>query len=420
MRALLCSAATAWACVIGAVQLLAAPYVYGAGAPPGEVLALDRAIAIAATDNPAWAARQAQARAMAQVPAQAGALPDPWLTAEPGRADMNQLKLGISQALPFPGKLGLARDAARLQAEAAGFDADEALLTLTLEVTRTWWRVLYLDRELEIHHRNVDVMRQLIAVAEARYRVGLGLQQDVLLAQLELSKLLEQEIGLNAERRTAAARLNALLFRAPATPVVLPAQVDEQPPPVAGDEVLIERARTARPSLAAQQRQVDAAAAQAELARKDYRPDFTLGANYDWRDGGADMKSVMFGMSLPLRTGSRQDRALDQRNAELLVQRYSLQDLDANLAADVTAARADYERAREQAQLLKRGVLPQAAQTVASMLAGYQVGKVDFLNLAQAQITLYDYETRYWRALSDAWTALALLVATVGEEHVYE
>ena len=50
------------------------------------------------------------------------------------------------------------------------------------------------------------------------------------------------------------------------------------------------------------------------------------------------------------------------------------------------------------------------------MLSGYQVNKVDFLNLIQSQITLYDYETRYWKSFSEAGQALARLTAAVGEE----
>ncbi len=396
--------------------------------PPGAsaaeasnaVLDIDQAVQTALANNPGWAATRAQALATAEIPEQAGALPDPWLTAEPGRADMSQLKIGITQALPYPGKRNLARQAAEYRAEAAGFEATEGALVLTAQVKQVWWRLFTIDRALEIHHRNLDVMRRLIRVAETRYRVGQGLQQDVLLAQLELSKLFEEEIGLDGERRVAVAKLNALLDRSPATPVSLPVQTNENLPLVAQEQTLIDRALATRPLLAAQQRQVDAAAAQADLARKDYRPDFMVGANYEWRDGSTDMKSAMFAMSLPLRPGSRQDRVVSQRNAELLMQRYGLQDLEARLAADVAAARADYERAREQVGLVKNGVLPQASLMVASMLAGYQVGKVDFLNLAGAQITVFEYEIRYWRALGDAWTALAQLIATVGEEQVYE
>ena len=383
-------------------------------------LTLETALTQALAANPGLQQRHEQAVASASLPQQAASLPDPWLTAEPGRADRSQLKLGITQVFPYPGKLSLAGEAARHAARAAHQQVAELALSLTAQVKQLWWRLFYLDRALEILRRNQGVMRRFISVAETRYRVGLGLQQEVLLAQLELSKLLESEIALAAERRVAEARLNALLYQAPATALELPAQVDTSLPVLRDEASLMDIAVQARPMLAAQRQQVQAAVTQVELARKDYRPDFMLGANYEWREGAADMKGVMFAMSLPRRSGSRQDRALDQRNAELLAQRYGLQDSEARLAAEVAAMRADYERAREQVRLLKGGILPQATQTVASMLSGYQVGKVDFLNLSQAQITLHDYETRYWLMVSEAHTALARLIATVGEEQVYE
>lgn len=378
--------------------------------------ALDQAVAV----NPGVARLRMEAEARAAVPSQAGSLPDPWVSAEPGRGSGARLRLGITQDLPAPGKLSLRRQAAEHEAEAAQLDVGETALQLSAEVKQGWWRLFFLDRALEIVCRNQDVLRQTVQVAETRYRVGEGLQQDVLLAQLELSKLLEMEIEWAGERRVAEARLNTLLYRSPATPIVLPASVEETLPAVPAEELLIQQAQTARPALTAQRRQVDAANSQLGLARRDYWPDFSVGANHEWWSGEKDFTSVVFAMSVPLHTGARQDRAVDERGAELLAQRYALQDAAAQVAADVAVARSDYQRARHHTELYKTSLLPQAAQTVAAMLAGYQVGKVDFLNLAQAQMTLNDYETRYWQSLSEAQEALARLSAAVGKEIIHE
>tara|TARA_R110002073_G_scaffold220860_2_gene380997 strand:- start:214 stop:591 length:378 start_codon:yes stop_codon:yes gene_type:complete len=125
-------------------------------------------------------------------------------------------------------------------------------------------------------------------------------------------------------------------------------------------------------------------------------------------------------MNLPIFTDTKQRKAVDQRTSELLEQNFRLQDLRLTIQANITDTMADYRRALDQSELFKTGILPQARQTVASMLAGYQVNKVDFLNLVSAQITLYNYETRYWQVLSEANQALARLIAAVGEETVYE
>ena len=86
---------------------------------------------------------------------------------------------------------------------------------LTGSVRSAWWRLLYLDQALSIVDQNKDLMRDFIEIAETKYSVGTGLQQDVLLAQLELSRLLDREVRLKGRRKNAQANLNALLDRRP-------------------------------------------------------------------------------------------------------------------------------------------------------------------------------------------------------------
>jgi outer membrane protein TolC len=120
-------------------------------------------------------------------------------------------------------------------------------------------------------------------------------------------------------------------------------------------------------------------------------------------------------MTLPFFTNSKQDHQLDQRKAELARSEFSYQDAKEAVLSEVSQTLAAYDRAKEQASLFKTGIIPQAHQTVASMLAGYQVNKVDFLNLVRAQVTLYNYETQYWKVIAEANQSLAKLDAAVGE-----
>src|SRR3546814_18017662 len=91
-----------------------------------------------------------------------------------------------------------------------------------------------------------------------------------------------------------------------------------------------------------------------------------------------------------------------------------LHDTRNQVSAEVQAAWYAFSQAQEQSQLFRDGIIPQSRQTVESMLAGYQVNKVDFLNLMQSQISLYNFEQQYWRALTQARQALAELAAASG------
>jgi len=269
------------------------------------------------------------------------------------------------------------------------------------------------------------LLREFVDIAQVKYTVGKGLQQDVLLAQLELSRLLDQEVRLNGMRRNEEARLNALLNWPTLLHLTLPHTLDSELPLLLEEADLHRQAETDRPLLIAQRSRIHAARSRVDLAKKDYYPDFNVGAVYGFRSGinngveRPDFATLLFSMSLPIYTGTKQDRAMDQRSSELMQQNYKLQDTLEQVREEITRAMADYKRAGEQVELYKDGIIPQAQQTVGSMLAGYQVNKVDFLNLVRAQITLYNYETQYWLSFSSAQQALAALEAVVGSETIY-
>jgi len=409
------------------VLLLALPARAASDAP----LLPEDAVALALAHSPALAARQSRADAMAAVPSQVGTMPDPTLslnainfptdTFSSSQEAMTQQQIGIGLTLPFPGKLDLREQAADNEAQAAGQDVAEQRLMLARNVRSAWWNLFYLGRALDIVSRNQALLRQLNTIAETRYRTGQGMQSDVLLAQVELSKLLDRELALNTARHHQTVRLNALLGRAVATPVNLPREAATELPPIEDAATFLKLAQANRPLLASRRKLVEAAEARRGLAEKDYYPDFKLGMAYGFRNGNnldgssrADFATVTLGINLPLFAGSRQDKAVAQRHAERQQQEYELQDSQLQVGAQIEQALAEYHSAHNQTALFKTGLIPQAQQSVSAMRAAYQVNKVDFLNLVRAQITLYNYETQYWKALSSGWQALANLQAAVG------
>jgi len=397
-----------------------------------DLLTLNSAETLAVQQNQGLAAAGKQAEAMATIPSQVGTLPDPVLslnalslpvdTLSRTQEGMTQLQLGFSQALPFPGKLGLRSQAADFAAQAAASDANELRLVVRRNARLIWWNLYFLDRAISIVQRNQVLLRQFVKIAETKYKTGQGLQSDVLLAQVELSKLLDNEISLKGARRNQAAMMNALLNRPVTTPVLLPVAANEALPVTPAIEPLRQQALASRPVLAAQRSRLEAAHSRVSLAEKDYYPDFKLGAAYGLRSGNnangtsrADLSSIMLSMTLPLYSGSKQDKALEQRQAEVASSEFTLTDRIALVDAEIDRAIADYHAGHDQALLFKTGIIPQASQTVSSMLASYQVNKVDFLNLVRAQVTLYNYETQYWKAVSSGWQAWARLEAAVGK-----
>ncbi len=400
------------------------------------VLLLQQARAKALADNPGLAEMQARYEALTAVAPQKASLPDPvisfnamnfpWDDFDRNQENMTQLQVGVSQMFPYPGKLGLREDVALFEAEAARYSVEEMRLKLDMNVSVTWWELHFLDRSEETVQRNQSLLRQLVKVAETKYEVGKGLQQDVLLAQLELSKLLDQEIRINAMRDHREIRLNLLMGASPNSPIALPTMTPQATQSIAVDEILYQRAASSRPILAQERAMIKASESRLELARKDYYPDFKVGVLYGNRDedelgrSRQDFLSVMLSVNVPLYAGTKQDKAVQQRTREVAKSRYALADERNLVMSSISRAKTDYQRASDQVSLFNEGIIPQARQTVESMLAGYQVDQVDFLNLVRSQVTLLNYELQYWKSYTEVNQSIARIQAAVGEENIYE
>lgn len=418
--------------VLVAAFILTASLSAAGHAQRSPELTIKSAVRIALRDNPGLGEIRARAAAAAAIPSQRGSLPDPSITVRAlnlptntfdlEQENMTQLQFGLSQAFPFPGKLRLREQAARHDSDAAAAEVEEARLGLVRDVISDWWEVFYLDRALDIVRRNQELLRGFLDIARTKYEVGQGLQQDVLLADVELSKLLDREIGLRNGRRAAAAHLVALLDHPAGEVLVLPEVAEPEFPRPPAEQALFDMAENGRPLLLSLKDRVSAAMARKNLSKRDYFPDFRLDAAYGIRREDqmnrerADFLSVGVNITVPLYAPRKQSKAVEQRVAELSRTRLALADARARVNAQITASLARFTEAREQTELYRSGILPQARQTVEAMRAGYMVNKVDFLNLVSSQITLYNYETRYWRVLSNANSALAALTAAAGKE----
>lgn len=400
------------------------------------ILTLQAATELAIADNPDLAQMQARAKAMAAIPSQEGSLPDPQIsfnamslpvnTFNTQQEDMTQLGVSVSQAIPFPGKLALREQAALFEAQAARHNIIEVRQRLLSEVNNIWWLIFYLDHALVLVDNNHTALQQLVEIAQTKYKVGIGLQQDVLLAQLELSKLLDQQLMLNNSRRNAVASLNTLLNKPADSELNLPETITLTLPKVRTETQLYQCAENSRAILESSRQSIQAAQSRLDVAKKEYLPDFTVDLAYGARANSpegyrrSDLFSLSVSMNVPIFVAQKQAKAVDQRASELIQQQYALQDEWNKTRSQISQAYNDYQRAKEQFIVYDTGIVPQARQTVASMLAGYQVNKVDFLSLVRSQITLFEYQIQYWKAFAEARQALAQLTVAVGKEEIYE
>ncbi|HEX9813498.1 MAG TPA: TolC family protein, partial [Myxococcota bacterium] len=186
-----------------------------------DPLPLDWCLERARHSNPSIAADEAAAAAAAHRVSPAGDLEDPRFSYEAanipvGNFDFNSTpmsgnQLSLMQKFPFPGVLSNREKAARAGAAAAGEELEDQRLRVAAAVESRWAELGFAQRALEITDANLGLLRQLTEIAETKYSVGSGLQQDVLRAQVELTRLLEERLRRIEAIRAAESRLAAVL-----------------------------------------------------------------------------------------------------------------------------------------------------------------------------------------------------------------
>ena len=402
---------------------IARPSFAQTAATQTDTLTIAEANRLALANNPMLHAAEFSAQAAQQRIGPAGALPDPQLqfgpmnrmasdlgsTSDP--MTMNQVQL--MQMLPFPGKVGRARDAVRHQAAAAGADVVEQRRMLIAQVEEAYSMLAYTDRALGAMGRTQGQLRDFAEVATTMYAVGSGLQQDVLRAQVEVARMGENITNMQQDRVVGAARLNTLLGREAMAPVgALELPTDTLPLPSL--DSLVALALQNRAALQAGAERVAAADAALSAARRELLPDFQVGIAYQQRSAFPNMVSLMVGVSLPVFAGSRQLPA--RREMAAMQQMTSAEQLSLRneTTAQVIETRARAERDRDLGRLYRNEILPQARAAVQSALAGYRVGKVNYMTLIDNQMTVTRYEIETYRLQADYQQAKATLVALTG------
>lgn len=329
---------------------------------------------------------------------------------------MNQIQL--TQMIPLAGQLGLAGDVERAKTAAADARASEVRLEERERAAMAFFELYETDHSVAVTEDTRRLLRDLAAITSSMYALGQGRQPDVLRAQVELARMHEDLVRMAAMRTGVAARLNAVLNVPTDVPVAPPA-LPVFPDSIPSRDSLQALALARRPMLAAGGEDVHAAEAAERLAGREIWPDLEVGVQYGWRpmENGTDhMASLMVGFRLPIWAGSRQKAMRRETAAMRQMAVADLASMEADTRARVAELYADLQRTRTLLQLYRTSVLPQAGATVASSLAAYRVGGVDFMTLLDARMSLSRYRQDTIRLEADLGRAFAELEMLTGTD----
>ena len=389
-------------------------------------------------DSPRAAAARALVRAAAARIPGAKLPPDPELQlgfmnySLPGLEPMEPLgmtQLQLMQMVPIAGKLGISGRIAAAEALAQEERGREVEWELRSEAGMAFYDLYQTDQQLAVARETLRLLEDIRRIAEAMYRVGEGRQADVLRANVEVARMVQDTIRMTTMRTEMAARLNALLDRPAEMPVNQPA-LPAFPDSVPSLQSLVSLAQTGRPMVKAGEREREAAQARSTLARREIWPDLTIGLQYAHQRvtmvstdpaapperGTQRMGSLMIGVTVPIFARSRQLRMREEMTAMQRMAEADLAAMRAETRGRVAAAHAALVRARTLVELYRNTVIPQAEATVTSALAAYRVGNVDFMTLLDDRMTVNEYRQELFALETEEGKAWADLEMLMGRE----
>ena len=341
------------------------------------------------------------------------------------KEDMTMKEISISQRFPFPGKRSLMREMAEKEAKAVYTEIQEKANRIVREVKAAYYDLSHVYRATDVTQRNKEILENFVKIAETQYAVGMGIQQDVLKAHVEVSKMLDELIMLGQKKRALEAKLNTLLNRSPETQVGKPEELILKKFPFSSEE-LQKMAVEINPALKRMKKMIEAKEKAHALAKREYYPDFNFKFSYGQRDDmresdgteikRRDMLTGMIEINIPIFYNLKQSRKVAETKADILGTEAQYRAMKNEIQFMIIDMVSMIQRLERQLDLYKTGMIPQANLQLNSAMSAYRVNKADFMTLLDGQMTLYKYELEYHQALTEYEKNVASIEAAIGKQ----
>jgi len=391
---------------------------------PSGATSLASLLEEAEAKNPQILAANHAYKAAANAPKRASALPDTQLTVQQlsvgsplpfagyTNSDFAYIGIGASQEFPYPGKRKLRAQVAEWEADSLKAQVESGTRDVVERVKASYFQLSYVQQAIMVFQHHDQVLGEMEQIAESRYRVGQGNQQEVLKAQLQHTRILQEITMSRRDEGQLQALLKQLLDRPQDSADIVAEPLTERAVPYSSPQ-LLQLVQQRNPNIRQQQSMLSQAESQVALAHKEFLPDFSLQYMYQNTDRKfRDYYVWTFGVTLPNRGQRRAELAEAQEKEEK-----ATQELRAETQRQLSEIQQQFVFAHassEQLKIYKEGLIPQAAATFRSALAAYQANRQDFQTLLSSFLDALDLDLQYQRELADHEMALAKLEALTG------
>jgi len=374
-----------------------------------STLSLDTAIAQAVASDPWLNGSRYREDALNSESISASTLPDPKVSLmaanlptdsfDINQEPMTQLAVGVSLTFPRGDSLALSSRQKRELASQESLLRQDRKEKVTAIVTELWLDAYRSQESIRLIERDRALFEHLLDATSASYSSALGKprQQDIIRAQLELTRLDDRLTVLRQQQELSQQRLSEWIGSQARLPLaqMLPGKLDEYPGVIVSqaynDPRLNEKIHQ-HPALLAFDQRIEAMKTGVQLAQQKYKPEWGISAKYGYRDDDAmdrtraDLFSIGVTFDIPIFTNKRQDKDVSAAKSRAEALRTDKLLMTRKLISEMDAAIVQIHRLNERRALYNQQLLPQMAAHAESALTAYNNNDGDFAEAVRARI----------------------------------
>ncbi len=385
-------------------------------------------ISIAFKYNPALSAAKNRWKAVIEKHPQVTSYDDPvfnytyFVRRVETRVGPQRHKIGISQKIPFPGRLSLRGEIVSKEAEIAKLDFEKKARDIVAELKAAYFELVYIEKAIEITKHNQKLAEHLSKISTTEYSVDGTTVTDVFKAQSQLSQLVYDLVLLEEFRTTEVTKINSILNSKPDEKTEILCNIKFVPVPMKLDD-LYKTAMKNRQEITQAEMEIKKNEKKLDLAKMVYYPDFKLNFAYtdvgdrtdmSVDDNGRDAFSVGFNINIPL-WYEKNRSAVNEAKSTLTASKFNKKYVENETFAKVKEVYFKMENSRRLVVLYKNSLIPQAKQSMETAETWFKQKKGSFSALLEMRSVWLNFNLALERALCDYYQGLAQLERLEGK-----
>ncbi len=312
--------------------------------------------------------------------------------------------LTVQQKIKFPTKYYLAGKSQKRMYQSSKNTLSRAKLETRKRIIEAYYGLYAVQKTIQLTKVNLQLVKDFARVAEKKYAARKSSQGDSMKAHFEITQLELNLLNFEQDESLLQAKIATLLGQSNSTTISLSA-LELDSPKVNFNQIpeknedLDEKISQTSPALLAQKNKYEAMKLKRSLAKWKFAPDFNI--QYQQRISGLPEDSNIFSINatIPLWFWSNSAEA-SKASALANVEKYRHENLSLKLKENIKSLKIRIKKANKALVVYKTTLMPQAEGAYRTSRSAYKAGTASFLDLLDAERSLYSVKIAYYKALS--------------------